>query len=547
MRLIHVLLLTAFGHRPITAGSLSAPPPPLGLNAREKSALPDREPFGFGAAATGGGVASANNTYVVDNMMDLRRVLKMDEPRTVYVRGEIRGSQINETFAGDCQYYVDSSSVPGFNLTLYVMALNATYTDAVKAAAAADETFEGRNATEYLALLNRQNGWRGTAQNVQKSWESIDARGNLTLIGTDSTAYLHGVSLIFNSRSNIIIRNLRLSSPRDCFPAPETYPATWNARYDAVSFVSTTTAWLDGNTFEDSAAGAVAPDDIHLWGWQVDRYDGLFDVEDGSDDITFSHNVVANHHKSLLWGGGEKEGSRDIGKMRFTVFGNRFVNSLSRNPLMRFGTFYVANNVFENYANRPPLYDKDDDGDDDDNNRTSGGPYTNSILEESREAAGERKRNEEDDEPYTPDFQYHLGIYNLSSVLVTGNYFAQTGPYASDVTRIFAFQNLATPLMPGYFCSPADLPFSFSSSSSSRYTRLQNTLNNTPLNLTATLFDSFTYHLRTSADSAPDGLVSDCARFGEAQDLPTSFDTAEDVYAYVVRNAGQDGGGGVER
>lgn len=105
--------------------------------------------------------------------------------------------------------------------------------------------------------------------------------------------------------------------------------------------MSTTTAWLDGNTFEDSAAGAVAPDDIGLWGWQVDRYDGLFDVEDGSDSVTFSHNVVANHHKSLLWGGGEKEAGRDIGKMRFTVFGNRFVNSLSRNPLMRFGTFML--------------------------------------------------------------------------------------------------------------------------------------------------------------------------------------------------------------
>ncbi|KAI0468305.1 polysaccharide lyase family 1 protein [Xylaria cf. heliscus] len=517
MRLIHILLLTVFGYWPATAGSLS---PPLGLQTREKLALPAREPFGFGAAVTGGGLASENNTYVVDNMMDLRRILKMDEPRTVYVRGEIGGSQINETFAGDCQYYIDSSNVPGFNFTLYVMALNATYTDAVKAAVTSDGMFEGRNATEYLALLNRQNGWRATVQNVQKAWESIDAQGNLTLIGLDSTAYLHGVSLVFNSRNNIIIRNLRLSSPRDCFPAPETYPSTWNARYDAISFVSTTTAWLDGNTFEDSAAGAVAPDDINLWGWQVDRYDGLFDVEDGSDNITFSHNVVANHHKSLLWGGGEKEGPRDIGKMRFTVFGNRFANSLSRNPLMRFGTFYVANNVFENYANRPPLYDDSNDDDE-----------TSSVLHKS-------SISEEDDDAYMPDFQYHLGIYNLSSVIVAGNYFSQSGPYASDITRIFAFQNLATPSTPAYFCSPGDLP---SPSSISLYTPLPNTLNGASLNLTATLFDSFAYHLRTTSDSTLTGLVSDCARFGETQDFPATFDNAEDVYAYVVRNAGQGG------
>jgi hypothetical protein len=119
--------------------------------------LPARQPFGFGIAATGGGVASENNTYVVDNMMDLRTVLKMPTPRTVYVRGEIQGNRINETFSGDCQYYIGSSGVPAFNFTLYIMALNATYTDAVKAAVAADETFEGRNATEYLALLNHQN------------------------------------------------------------------------------------------------------------------------------------------------------------------------------------------------------------------------------------------------------------------------------------------------------------------------------------------------------------------------------------------------------
>lgn len=144
--------------------------------------------------------------------------------------------------------------------------------------------------------------------------------------------------------------------------------------------------WVDGNIFEDGPA-AVAPDP-YLWGWQVDRYDGLMDVEDGSDLITFSHNIVANHHKSLLWGGGEKEGPRDIGKMRFTVFGNHFVNSMSRNPLMRFGTFYIANNVFSNYANKAPLYD-----------------YDNSST--SLSTAKTR------DDAYTPDFGYNMGIYNM--------------------------------------------------------------------------------------------------------------------------------------
>lgn len=90
-------------------------------------------------------------------MMDLRAALKLSTPRTVYVKGELQGNQINETASADCQYYIDSSNVPGYNFTLYLMAMNETYTDAVKAAVTADELFEGQNATDYLSLLNRQN------------------------------------------------------------------------------------------------------------------------------------------------------------------------------------------------------------------------------------------------------------------------------------------------------------------------------------------------------------------------------------------------------
>lgn len=221
---------------------------------------------------------------------------------------------------------------------------------------------------------------------MQKSWESINVQGNLTLVGWDSGAYLNGVSLVFNVQSNVIVRNLRMSPPRDCFPAPETYPSSWNARYDAISVVTSNLMWFDGNILEDGPS-AVAPEDF-IWGWKVDRYDGLLDVEDGSDNITFSHNIVANHHKSLLWGGGEKEGPRDIGKMRFTVFGNHFVNSMSRNPLMRFGTFYIVNNLFSNYNNQAPIFE-----------------YDNSTSE----SASLVRRND----TYTPDFQYDLGIYNM--------------------------------------------------------------------------------------------------------------------------------------
>ncbi|KAF2702945.1 polysaccharide lyase family 1 protein [Pleomassaria siparia CBS 279.74] len=481
-------------------------------------ALPDRQPFGFGASVTGGGTPTNETTYLVENMMDLRTALKLTTPRTIYVKGEIKGNQVNETKSGDCQYYIDSSGVPNYNFTLYLMAMNTTYTSAVKAAAAAGEEFEGRNATDYLALLNRQNGWRGTAQNVQKSTQTIDAQGNVTLIGWDADAYLNGVGLVFNSRSNIIIRNLRISPPRDCFPAPETYPSSWNARYDAIAFVTTTNAWLDGNIIYDGPT-AVAPDPF-LWGWKVDRYDGLFDVEDGSDDITFSHNIVANHHKSLLWGGGEKEASRDIGKMKFTVFGNHFVNSMSRNPLMRFGTFYMVNNVFSNYNNKAPL-------------------FVSSTTNTKREVVG-RGMEERADVAYTPDFGYNMGIYNMSSVLVSGNYFDQSGAYSNDTTRIFTFSDLATPDWPATFCSPADMNLGNVSSTLAAFQSPKNSFNGEDVDLLQNVQDGFKYYVSKKTDSVAGGLAVDCGAF-EAQEMPRVFAGSGEVLVYVQGNAGQVG------
>lgn len=147
MLVLHALL--AFGYATGTASAVH----PLARQDSEPS-LPDRQPFGFAEQATGGG----NGTlYIVEDMMGLRTALTATEPRTVYVKGEIKGNQINESTYGDCQMYIDTSSAPNYNFTLYIMALNLTYTDAVAAAAAANETFEGQNATEYLSLLNRQN------------------------------------------------------------------------------------------------------------------------------------------------------------------------------------------------------------------------------------------------------------------------------------------------------------------------------------------------------------------------------------------------------
>lgn len=323
------------------------------------------------------------------------------------------------------------------------------------------------------------------------------------------------MGLLFSSQNNIVIRNLRISPPRDCFPAPEEYPDSWNARYDAISFVNTTNAWLDGNILEDGPE-PVAPEPF-LWGWEVDRYDGLFDVEDGSDNITFSHNIVANHHKGLLWGGGEKEGEQDIGKMKFTVFGNHFVNSMSRNPLMRFGTFYIVNNVFSNYNNKDPVFAK-----------------TNATLSK-REAITDR-------DTYTPSFLYNLGVYNMSNVLVSGNYFDQTGTYANDETRIFSFSDLETPDTPARLCSPADLSAAGLATYPELDTlgQLRSQLNGKDVNLTQDALELFAYHLTQDEGFVEGGFVQDCDGFTD-QSVPQAFASGDEVFAYVTDNAGQVG------
>ncbi|KAJ3748060.1 hypothetical protein DFH05DRAFT_1555874 [Lentinula detonsa] len=130
---------------------------------------------------------------------------------------------------------------------------------------------------------------------------------NTSLIGLDENAALNGINLQVYSVDNIWIRNLKLVSPQDLFSTLVTFPSSWNVEYMAAK------DQLDGEYVE--------PDIIDKW--QVDRFDGLFDCADVTDNITFSHNIVRNHHK---------------------------------NPHMRFGTFDVFANVYETLNIAGPVF-----------------------------------------------------------------------------------------------------------------------------------------------------------------------------------------------
>lgn len=206
--------------------------------------------------------------------------------------------------------------------------------------------------------------------------------------------------------------------------------------------------------------------------------------------------------------------------MRFTVFGNRFSESESRNPLMRFGTFYIVNNVFESRAENPPRY----------------APGVNVTLSEKR---GKRQETE----TYNPPFEYHMGIYNMSSVLVSGNYFTQTGMYANDTTRIFTFSNLMTPNQPATLCSPPDLSVEDLGTPGLKDLSVSKSVfNGRVIDLAENAKSTFAWFIAEKTSAVEDGLAVNCSseKF-KPQSMPRTFESAEDVRNYVSENAGQLG------
>lgn len=208
-------------------------------------------PFGFGSRATGGST-NTSAAYLVTNMKELREAAALPWTKTIYVKGAINGAELDNRKCGvllssmvsdrrrldtlaTCDYYIQTTGTTGsairqYSFQLYLLSLNSTYTDLVAAAASQNQTFEGRNATEYLTLLKKMNGWRPVVSATQKSYVALSLTNNTSLIGLDGTAALNGVNLKLSSIDNIWIRNLKLVSPADCFPAPETYPSSWNAK-----------------------------------------------------------------------------------------------------------------------------------------------------------------------------------------------------------------------------------------------------------------------------------------------------------------------------
>ncbi|MFD7406602.1 polysaccharide lyase family 1 protein [Streptomyces sp. NPDC059866] len=146
----------------------------------------------------------------------------------------------------------------------------------------------------------------------------VDIGSNTTVLGVGSSSGFTGGGLRLKEVSNVVVRNLNISKP--------VAPA------DGITVQASTKVWIDHNSF--------SADREH----DKDHYDGLLDINHGSDDVTVSWNTFKDHFKGSLVGHSDNNASEDTGHLKVTYHHNHFSNVYSRIPSLRFGTGHFYNN-----------------------------------------------------------------------------------------------------------------------------------------------------------------------------------------------------------
>lgn len=149
----------------------------------------------------------------------------------------------------------------------------------------------------------------------------VDIGSNTTVLGVGSSSGFTGGGLRLNNVTNVVVRNLNISKPL--------------APADGVTVQASTKVWIDHNSF--------SADRTH----DKDYYDGLLDINHGSDNVTVSWNTFKDHFKGSLVGHSDNNASEDTGHLKVTYHHNHFSNVYSRIPSLRFGTGHFYDNYVE--------------------------------------------------------------------------------------------------------------------------------------------------------------------------------------------------------
>ncbi|MBC9716906.1 pectate lyase [Streptomyces sp. TRM66268-LWL] len=275
-----------------------------------------------GAGTTGGSQAAPEHVYTVDTWEEFRTALAHEgtAPRIIKVRGTLNAT------ANGCEAF----EAEGYDFDQYL----ADYDPAVWGL---DTPVSGP-----------QEDLRAASAVAQDQAIKAFVPSNTTIIGVGRNAGITGGSLQIKDADNVIVRNLTIESPLDCFPQWDpTDGATgaWNSEYDAVVVYNSTHVWVDHNTLTDGRY----PDSSlpSYFGETYQQHDGLLDIVRGSNYVTASWNRLQDHDKTLMIGNSDSAAATDAGKLKVTLHHNRFSGTVERAPRVRFGQVDVYNNHFE--------------------------------------------------------------------------------------------------------------------------------------------------------------------------------------------------------
>lgn len=321
-----------------------------------------------GAGTTGGADAPASNTYVVHNWAELNSALAnansptyasnpaaaKSEPKIIYIVGSIWGTDLgNGKFADEAYYKSLNTTAAKWDWALYIQSLDTAYMADLNARATAGDA----DAVAQKAKISALNSARTTLSNIQKAQIQFIVPSNTTVMGVGPDAKIIDGYFSINATSNIVIRNLEFQAPIDLTPS---YTSTvgkeeWNARFKAISMVTGKQIWIDHCTFSDGAHPDGETLTINGVTKEIQRHDGLLDIEDSSDYVTVSYSVFKNHDKTNMVGGsGDGNGAKERAYNRLTFSNNIWEDSVQRAPRARFGQVHVYNNYYKGNTDATP-------------------------------------------------------------------------------------------------------------------------------------------------------------------------------------------------
>ncbi len=213
----------------------------------------------------------------------------------------------------------------------------------------------GTNAKiiKLAGTIDMSDGQPFTSSADQAARGAVRLKSNTTLIGGAANAGLVNGHILVSNASQVIIRNLKLVNACDVGPVWDpTDGATgnWNSAFDAIGISASDHVWVDHVSFTDAP---LTDDHLPVENGHVKQcHDGALDITNGSDYVTVSYNLFAEHNKNNLVGGSDGA-TGDEGKLRVTFSNNVFRDVASRAPRVRFGQVHLFNNYFVGSKSHP--------------------------------------------------------------------------------------------------------------------------------------------------------------------------------------------------